>query len=128
MKQKIENITEKLKAFCDEIKKSENVVNDVPRFRGIVNTLKTFLDEEEKSIDSLVNESEADKERLRNELNRTSRNIWAMDMLYFSKLLDKKLEDLALTNDELKLRLCGWLDNLIWRFSFKEEKAEQNTI
>lgn len=106
MKELRDKLVKMLTLFNEQIRQSEDV---------------TVPDVENMPVDTDAGETELMRERLYHEINRTSRNMWAMDFLYFRRLEDKKLDDLALTNDELKLRLCGWLDNLIERFNHIEE-------
>lgn len=116
-----------LTLFNEQIRQSEDVTKDVQQFRKEVERLTKVLDVtapdvENMPVDTDAGETELMRERLYHEINRTSRNMLAMDFLYFRRLEDKKLDDLALTNDELKLRLCGWLENLIERFKHIEEE------
>ena len=127
MKDLRDKLVKMLTLFNEQIRQSEDVTKDVQQFRKEVERLTKVLDVtapdvENMPVDTDAGETELMRERLYHEINRTSRNMWAMDFLYFRRLEDKKLDDLALTNDELKLRLCGWLDNLIERFNHIEEQ------
>ena len=127
MKETRDKIVQMLQSFDEQMRRSEDITKDVQDLRKESERLKTILEEtapvvEEMPVKEPVGETELIRERLYHEINRTTRNLWAMDFLYFRRLENKQLNDITLTNDELKVRLCGWLENLIERFNHIEEQ------
>jgi len=127
MKETRDKIVQMLQSFDEQMRRSEYITKDVQDLRKESERLRTMLEEtapvvEEMPVKEPVGETELMRERLYHEINRTTRNLWAMDFLYFRQLENKQLNDITLTNDELKVRLCGWLENLIERFNHIEEQ------
>ena len=127
MKETRDKIVQMLQSFDEQMRRSEDITIDVQDLRKESERLRTILEEtapvvEEMAVKEQAGETELIRERLYHEINRTTRNLWAMDFLYFRRLENKQLNDITLTNDELKVRLCGWLENLIERFNHIEEQ------
>ena len=122
-----DKIVQMLQSFDEQMRRSEDITKDVSELRKESERLRTILEEtapvvEEMAVKEQAGKTELIRERLYHEINRTTRNLWAMDFLYFRRLENKQLNDITLTNDELKVRLCGWLENLIERFNHIEEQ------
>ena len=122
-----DKIVQMLQSFDEQMRRSEDITKDVSDLRKESERLRTMLEEtapvvEEMAVKEQAGKTELIRERLYHEINRTTRNLWAMDFLYFRRLENKQLNDITLTNDELKVRLCGWLENLIERFNHIEEQ------
>ena len=90
------------------IASSETISGDIPIL--IEKTDKFVAD-----VDEIISLLEDDEKRLKGELNRCARNLTAMKILYFQRLDGTDATKLAITPEEIKERLTGWIDILVKR-------------
>ena len=109
MKEKISNgVIRWLDELKDLIATSETISGDIPVM--IEKTDKIVAD-----IDEIISLLDDDEKQLKGELNRCSRNLTAMKLLYFQRLDGTDATQLDISPEEIKEHLFRWIDALIER-------------
>ena len=103
----INSVISQLDELKELITSSETITEDIP-----VMIKKT--DEFIAGVDCQIEKIKDDK-RLAGEINRCARNLTAMKLLYFQRLDGTDATQLAITPEEIKERLTGWIDILVQR-------------
>ena len=101
------SVISKLDELKELIISSETISEDIS---AMIEKTDKFIADADCQIEKIK-----DDKRLAGEINRCARNLTAMKLLYFKRLDGTDATQLAITPEEIKERLTGWIDILVQR-------------